>query len=86
MHGGDVINGLHLLPGRSVIEVVNCGFQLAHWEWLEQNALRIDGGSEQSLRELVASVTPTTRKAVVARLLDANADTSRSDTKGHTVP
>ena len=32
MHGGDVVNGLHLLPGRSVIEVVNCGFQLAHWE------------------------------------------------------
>ena len=38
MHGGDVVNGLHLLPCRSVIEVVNCGFQLAHWEWLEQNA------------------------------------------------
>ena len=34
MHGGDVINGLHLLPGRAVIELVNCGFHFAAWEWV----------------------------------------------------
>ena len=29
MHGADVINGIHLRPGRSVLEVVNFGFHLA---------------------------------------------------------
>ena len=29
MHGADVINGMHMLPGRAVFEVVNYGFHLA---------------------------------------------------------
>lgn len=29
MHGADVINGMHMLPGRTVIEVVNYGFHKA---------------------------------------------------------
>ena len=29
MHGADVINGLHMLPGRAIFEVVNYGFHLA---------------------------------------------------------
>jgi len=36
MHGGDVINGLHLHPGRAVIELVNHGFHQASWLWLNQ--------------------------------------------------
>jgi hypothetical protein len=40
MYGGDVINGIHMLPGRLVIELVNNGFELqAHHshDWLDQS-------------------------------------------------
>uniref|UniRef100_A0A7S0J3A0 Uncharacterized protein n=1 Tax=Calcidiscus leptoporus TaxID=127549 RepID=A0A7S0J3A0_9EUKA len=35
MHGGDVINALHMRPGRAVLELVNPGFQKAGG-WLNQ--------------------------------------------------
>ena len=35
MHGGDMANGIRLLPGRTAVELVNCGFQHAGWEWLD---------------------------------------------------
>ena len=39
MHGGDSLNALHLLPGRTLVELVNCGFQFAHWEWLDTHKM-----------------------------------------------
>ena len=33
MHGGDMTNALRMLPGRTVLELVNCGFENAHWQW-----------------------------------------------------
>ena len=39
MHGGDSLNGLHLRPGHTLVELVNCGFQLAHWEWLDTHKM-----------------------------------------------
>ena len=36
MHGGDMIHALHLLPGRTSIELVNSGFERASWVWLNQ--------------------------------------------------
>ena len=37
MHGGDVINGLHMMPGRTVIELLNYEFRNARWDWKNQH-------------------------------------------------
>jgi len=54
MHGGDVIHGLHLLPGRAVVEVVNYGFQYAPETWLDQYKRVL----EPSLRHVRAVLAP----------------------------
>lgn len=37
MHGGDVINGLHMMPGRTVIELLNYDFRNARHDWKNQH-------------------------------------------------
>lgn len=37
MHGGDVIHGLHMLPGRTVVELLNYEFRNARWDWKNQH-------------------------------------------------
>lgn len=54
MHGGDVIHGLHLLPGRAVVEVVNYGFQYAPLTWLDQYRRVL----EPSIRHVRAVLAP----------------------------
>ena len=54
MHGGDVIHGLHLLPGRAVVEVVNYGFRYAPETWLDQYKRVL----EPSLRHVRAVLAP----------------------------
>ena len=41
MHGGDMINALHMLPGRTVIEAVNHGFHKANDGWLNHFRLHL---------------------------------------------
>ena len=37
MHGGDVIHGIHMLAGRTVIELLNFEFREARWDWRNQH-------------------------------------------------
>lgn len=37
MHGGDMVHGIHLLPGRTVVELLNFEFRNARWDWRNQH-------------------------------------------------
>jgi hypothetical protein len=41
MHGGDLINAMHMLPGRTAIEVVNYGCHRAYRTWLDHYWLHL---------------------------------------------
>jgi hypothetical protein len=37
MHGGDMVHGLHMLPGRTAVELLNYEFRNARWDWRNQH-------------------------------------------------
>ena len=41
MHGGDCINALHMPPGRTLVELVNSGFERAASDWLNHFRLHV---------------------------------------------